>query len=66
MALLDEYFKPEALASELGVHPRTLRKWSESQIGPPRTQIGRLTLYRRESVREWLAGREQGRRKHRG
>jgi DNA-binding transcriptional MerR regulator len=59
MALLDDYLKPESLAGELGVHPRTLRKWGELQIGPPRTQVGRLTLYRRESVAEWLKSREQ-------
>ena len=61
MALLDDFFKPETLAAEIGVHVRTLRKWDELGIGPPKTQIGRLTLYRRESVVEWLQNREQRR-----
>lgn len=59
MALLDDYLKPEQLAAEIGVHVRTLRKWDELGIAPPKTQIGRLILYRRESVIEWLEGRER-------
>ena len=68
MALLDDYYRPEALATELGIHVRTLRKWDELNLGPPKTQIGRLTLYRRDSVAEWLQAREQqkDRRRYRG
>jgi DNA-binding transcriptional MerR regulator len=57
--LLADYLKPEALAAEIGIHVRTLRKWDELGIGPPKTQIGRLTLYRVDSVREWLSTREK-------
>ena len=60
--LLDGYLKPEALAAELGIHPRTLRKLSEKGQGPPKTTISPKTFYySRESVLEWLASREQRR-----
>lgn len=61
--LLDAFFTPAA--GELSVHPRTLRKWDELGIGAPKTQIGRLTLYRKDSVRVRLESREQ-RRMHGG
>jgi predicted DNA-binding transcriptional regulator AlpA len=61
MALLDDYYKPEALAAELGINVRTLRKLHERDEAPAKTTIGRLVLYRRESVAEWLREREQGR-----
>jgi hypothetical protein len=64
MALLDEYYKPEQLAAELSIHVRTLRKLGERGEGPPVTAIGRLKLFRKSSVSEWLQGREQ--RKPRG
>ncbi len=59
--ILAGYLKPEALAAEMGIHPRTLRKLHERSEGPPRTTIGRLVLYNRKSVIEWLQSREQRR-----
>lgn len=59
--LLESYMKPQALAAELGVHVRTLRKLDERGEGPPKTMIGRKVLYRRDSVVDWLRSREQRR-----
>jgi DNA-binding transcriptional MerR regulator len=64
-ALLSDFFSDAQLAAEIGVHPRTLRKWDERGEGPPKTVIGRKVLYRRQSVIEWLASREQRRGKGR-
>ena len=69
--ILSDYFTREQLASVLGKNVRTLDRWHTARIGPPRVSIGRMVLYRIESVRTWLRSREQqisnqtGRRKTR-
>ena len=47
-----------ALAQELGVHPRTLRRWNDDGIGPPRIQINKKIIYRRAALSRWLEARE--------
>ena len=54
----DEYVTPECLAKDLGRSVRTLDRWDLLRIGPPRTRVGRMILYRREAVLEWLRSRE--------
>ena len=54
---------PEQLAKVLGVTVRTLQKWEQLRIGPPRIVIQRQVFYREESVRQWLAQREQRRKR---
>jgi hypothetical protein len=54
-----EYFKPEELATMLGRDKRTLERWEAQRIGPPRTVIGKLVLYRKTAVMEWLRSREE-------
>jgi len=56
--LLDDYILPAALASELGVHPQTLKRWKARRYGPKRVRIGKRVYYRRADVRTWLD--EQG------
>ncbi len=56
--LRDIYFTPEELAEALGVTPRTIWRWQTMRTGPPRTKLGRKTLYRKTSVMEWLAAQE--------
>lgn len=53
------YFSEVTLAAILGNTPRTLKRWHQLRIGPPRTMIGRMIFYRRESVEKWLLAREQ-------
>ncbi len=59
--LLDGYISREQLAKELGKALRTIDRWETRRIGPPRVVIGRMILYRKETVREWLLSREQQR-----
>jgi hypothetical protein len=54
-----ESIKPDDLARELGVSPRTVARWHALREGPPRCVQGRLILYRRAAVTAWLAEREQ-------
>ena len=58
-SILSGYMTVLQLAAELGNSPRTLDRWHRLKIGPPRVVIGRLVLYRIESVRTWLRSREQ-------
>lgn len=57
-SILDEYQTEEDLASELGICVKTLQRWRADKMGPPVTRLGRRILYRRVSVRTWLAARE--------
>lgn len=57
--ILDDFLDDRALAAQLKVSPRTLARWDRLRQGPPITRIGRKKLRHRESVRRWLAEREQ-------
>jgi hypothetical protein len=59
--LLDGYVSREELAKELGKALRTIDRWETRRIGPPRVVIGRMILYRREAIRDWLLSQEQQR-----
>jgi len=56
--VLEDFLTRDELASELMRSPRTLDRWEVLGIGPPRTFVGRKILYRRMSVRQWLAAQE--------
>jgi len=56
---LDEYLTKDELASILRKSTRTLDRWDLAGDGPPKVQIGRTVLYRRQSVSEWLLTRER-------
>ena len=65
-----EYLTAESLAKNLGVSVRTLARWHALRTGPAMTRVGRMVLYRRESVSEWLRScelraREDSRRRGR-
>ena len=57
--ILVDHISRESLAEELNVSTRTLDRWHGQRMGPPRCLIGRKVFYRRDSVRGWLASREQ-------
>ncbi len=57
--VLSEYIPKPDLAKQLGRSGRTLDRWDRLNIGPPRTIIGRRTLYRRKAVEEWLLANEK-------
>ena len=56
-SIFSEYYTREDLARDLRRSTRTLDRWHVLRIGPTRTKIGKLILYRRRgpnSVAEWL------------
>lgn len=56
---LSDYFTLNEAAEALGLSTRTLVRWGQLRKGPPVTRIGRRTLYRKDSVREWLLEQEK-------
>jgi excisionase family DNA binding protein len=56
--ILDGYIDLDPLAAELGRNPRTIMRWTEQPDGLPFVRLGRRILFKRESVREWIAARE--------
>lgn len=66
------HLSPEKLAETLGVSVRTLQRWHRLRQGPPRIAVGKLILYKVDSVRDWLSSQEinpaadQPRRRRRG
>ena len=57
--ILEGYLRRDELAAQLGRCRRTIERWHSLGIGPPRIAIGRMVLYRVESVREWLAEQQE-------
>ena len=62
------YLTPERLAQILRKSTRTLARWNEQRIGPPKIKIGKQPLYDEEKLPGWLAEYEskpvgQGRRR---
>jgi hypothetical protein len=52
------YTSEAALAEQLGLTMRTLRKWRATGIGPPYTKIARFCYYSDQSWMLWLKNRE--------
>jgi predicted DNA-binding transcriptional regulator AlpA len=55
-----EYVDKAMLCAGLGISTRTLDRLEVARVGPPKTKIGKRVLYRKDSVRSWLASHEQG------
>jgi hypothetical protein len=53
------YLKPERLAQILGKSTRTLARWDQQRIGPPRIKVGNQPIYDEEKLPEWLAEHER-------
>ena len=49
------------LAQELGLTVDTLGRWEARRFGPPCVRAGRMVLYRRRAVQDWLAAQEMPR-----
>ena len=56
--LAGDYPTRAELAAELDNSERTIIRWDNAGVGPPRTVLGRRVLYRREGVMQWLRDRE--------
>jgi excisionase family DNA binding protein len=55
----DDYFTKATLSKALGTSKRNLERLHQLRQGPPRIKIGKLVLFRREAVDEWLAKNER-------
>jgi excisionase family DNA binding protein len=56
--ILEDYIDIAPLADELGLHPRTLMRWTEQPHGLPFVRLGRRILFKRDSVRDWISAHE--------
>ena len=63
--LAGEFLTPSQLAAELSISERTLHRWHTARQGPPRVVLGRVVLYRRQSVLAWLESKEEARKARR-
>ena len=52
------YATQEGLARGLGVTVRTLARWHDRRIGPPRSKVGNLVLYDLGKLAGWLESSE--------
>jgi hypothetical protein len=52
------YATQAGLARLLGVTTRTLARWDERRIGPPKIKVGKLVLYDLAKLPCWLEGHE--------
>jgi hypothetical protein len=57
--MLEDFFTEGDLSIQLGVARITLARWRLQRQGPPVTLLGRRVLYRKSSVRDWLAAQEK-------
>ena len=56
--ILADYLTRPELAKELQKSERTLDRWHQLRVGPPRSRIGNLVIYRRNALHEWLRKQE--------
>ncbi len=56
--ILDAVLTRDQLSQELGVSVRTVDRWAELNIGPPRVVIGNTVRYRVAAVTRWLDDHE--------
>lgn len=54
------YLTTAGLMRVLGVCHRTLLRWHDARVGPPRIKIGKLALYDEAKLTDWLATHETG------
>jgi hypothetical protein len=62
--ILDDYFDCNGCAAALNVATITLSRWRMQKKGPPVTYMGRTILYKKSSVRAWLAAQERPAESH--
>ena len=62
-ALFSGWISRKDLADALCVTVDTLGRWEARRFGPPCVRAGRMVLYRRRVVQDWLGGQEMPRAK---
>ena len=60
--ILADYVTRSDLAKQLNKSERTLDRWHQFRIGPPRSRIGNLVIYRRDALHHWLRSQEDTQR----
>ena len=65
-ALLSGWISRKDLADALCVTVDTLGRWEARRFGPPCVRAGRMVLYRRRVVQDWLGAQEMPRAKEAG
>ena len=63
-SILDEYLDDIGCAAELNIARITLARWRMQKKGPPATYMGRRILYKKSSVKAWLAEQERPAERH--
>ena len=63
VALLSGWISRKDLADALCVTVDTLGRWEARRFGPPCVRAGRMVLYRRRVVQDWLGAQEMPRAK---
>ena len=56
--LLSGWITRKALAEALNLTVDTLGRWEARRVGPPCVRAGRMVLYRRRAVQDWLDAQE--------
>ena len=64
--LLSGWITRKDLADALSVTVDTLGRWEARRFGPPCVRAGRIVLYRRRAVQDWLDAQEMPRTKAAG
>ena len=62
-ALLSGWISRKDLASALCLTVDTLGRWEARRFGPPCVRAGRMVLFRRRVVQDWLGAQEMPRAK---
>ena len=57
--LFADYLTLAEMAEAAGISERTLARWHNLRIGPPRTRVGRRIHYHIPTVRAWLAAQQE-------
>ncbi len=62
--IFHEYLTKAETAEEIQKSEATLDRWHRLRVGPPRTKLGRTVLYRRDTLKAWLAAQEEALTQH--
>jgi hypothetical protein len=53
------YSTQTGLARQLGVSLRTLARWDDRHLGPPKIKVGKMVLYDLAKLHAWLESHER-------
>jgi hypothetical protein len=59
LSLFSNYITKFELAALMEVSDRTIDRWEQFGIGPPRISIGGRIFYNRQKIADWIAAKEK-------